>query len=403
MSSGERKKADVVILGASFAGIEVLLQLRRRATKALRVVVVDRQREHGYLPLVHERLAGRTPEEGARLASAKFIDSLPETEFVEGEVAELDPSAKAVTLADGRRIEGRFLVVALGSVVTPPPELPGAEHLHTYKLGPQFQRTREALVEGLADGATPNVVVVGGGISGVELAGDLGHLAARRPAGWGAPNVTLVTSATRLVPELSAGTSRVVEKALRDQGVTVRTRARVVAARADAVVVDDGGERGEVPADVAIWAAGLRPAPVLERFDLPRTEQGWLSVGPTLQCYATALPTRPDIFACGDAVRIVGGEGTWPTMQRAIECIWQAKTVAKNILQLAGAAADYPEGPPPLSPHVLRETFFYGVSVGAKSYVVYRGLRVHVPVITPWFRRWLMRQYFARYAPVAST
>jgi NADH dehydrogenase len=97
-------------------------------------------------------------------------------------------------------------------------------------------------------------------------------------------------------------------------------------------------------------------------------------------------------------VRIQGGEGEWPTMQRAIECLWQAKVVAEGVLALADHDPAYPEGVPPLRPHRLRRTFFYGVSVGAKSYVVYRGLRVHVPWVTPWFRRWLMRQYFARYA-----
>lgn len=402
MSSADRKKADVVILGASFAGIEVVLQLRRRATKALRVVVIDRQPAHGYLPLVHERLAGRTPVSESSLDSAAFVRSLPDTEFVQGEITGLDPSAKAVTLADGQRIEGRFIVVALGSVVTPPPSLTGAEHLCTYKSGAQFERTRAALEQALDGEDPPRVVVVGGGISGVELAGDLGHLAAERKDGRVTPKVTLVTSGARVVPELSEGTSRAVAEALKGQGVTVHTGARVVEATPEAVVVDEGGQTRRVPADVAIWAAGLRPAPVLEAMDLPRTDRGWLSVGPTLQCFATALPTRPDIFACGDAVRIVGGEGQWPTMQRAIECIWQAKTVAKNVLRLAGVPPGYPEGPPPLLPHKLRETFFYGVSVGAKSYVVYRGLRLHVPAITPWFRRWLMRQYFARYAPIAS-
>ena len=86
-------------------------------------------------------------------------------------------------------------------------------------------------------------------------------------------------------------------------------------------------------------------------------------------------------------------------MQRAIECIWQAKVVARNIAALVDHAPDYPQGVPPLRPHVLRETFPYGVSLGDHSLVVYERVRADLPVINVWFRRWLMRQYFARYAP----
>ena len=57
-----RRDADVLVLGASYAGVEVAYQLHRQATaKPPRVVVVDRDREHGYLPLVQERLLGAIP------------------------------------------------------------------------------------------------------------------------------------------------------------------------------------------------------------------------------------------------------------------------------------------------------------------------------------------------------
>ena len=125
-------------------------------------------------------------------------------------------------------------------------------------------------------------------------------------------------------------------------------------------------------------------------------------MGPTLQCFPSADAKRYDIFACGDAVRIEGGEGRWPTMQRAIECLWQAKVVAKNLVKLLKEKKGYPEGLPPLVPHTLRETFPYGVSVGGKSLLVVGGVATHVPGVTHGFRRFLMRQYFARYTPLSA-
>jgi len=405
--AGVPHRCDVVVLGASFAGIEVLLQLQRRLPRPLRIVVVDRQERHGYIPLVHERLCGRVPLSSTELDTAAFVRSLPGVTFIHDDVVALDPEAKRVELRSGQRIEARFVVVALGSELAPPPALPGAEHLLRYKFTDEMEHARQRLValaeaQGGDRGADASrVVVVGGGISGVELAAELAH------TGGGRRAVTMVSASERLLPELAAGVGRKAEAVLRAQGVDVRLRTRVTAVEPDAVRLRALARDGEPPRDgeerlpcaAAFWAGGIRPAPVLAHLGLPRTPQGWLAVGPTLQCFPTAVPSQPDVLACGDAVRVVGGEGQWPTMQRAIECLWEAKVVARNLATLAAQAPDYPQGVPPLHPHVLRPWFPYGVSLGRRSLLVVDRLRVDVPLVNVWFRRWLMRQYFARYAP----
>ncbi|MCX4244796.1 NAD(P)/FAD-dependent oxidoreductase [Paraliomyxa miuraensis] len=390
---GVAHRCDVVVLGASFAGIEVLLQLQRRSGKALQVVVVDRQERHGYIPLVHERLCGRMPMEATELATAEFVGSLPGARFIEDEVVAFDPVRKLVTLGSGTTIVARFVVVALGSTLAPPPSLPGGERLLRYKQGDELQRARERLdrVLRVETGDPPRLVVVGGGISGVELAGELAHLRRQRPDGWRVPAVTLVSAGERLLPELAAGVGRKAAAVLRAEGVELRLGTRLTAVEPGAVRLRGDSEES-LPCAAALWAGGIRPAPVLEHLGLPRTEAGWLEVGPTLQCFPLREPSA-EVFACGDAVRVVGGTGEWPTMQRAIECLWQAKLVARNVLALMRS----PEQG--LTPHVLRPRFAYGVSLGGRSLVVYGGARVELPGINVWFRRWLMRQYFDRYAP----
>ncbi|MEM9453956.1 MAG: FAD-dependent oxidoreductase [Myxococcota bacterium] len=408
----EPHRCDVLVLGASFAGIEVLLQLQRRLSRPLKIVVVDRQRRHGYIPLVHERLCGRLPGPESTLDTEAFVRSLPGVDFWADEVVAFAPEAKAATLGSGRRVRARFVVVALGSVLGPPAAIPGAEHLGGYKLHADYERMAERLRAVLKAGAdeNPRLVVVGGGISGVELAGELAHLRRDRPEGWQSPAVTLVSSSPALLPELSPGIGRKAAAILQAQGVELRLGTRLCEADADMVTLREAkgegvGERTEsLRCAMALWAGGVKPAPVLEHLGLPRTEQGWLAVGPTLQCFPARVPRDlaaepPEIFACGDAVRVVGGTGPWPTMQRAIECLWQAKVVARNLSTLAECAPDYPEGVPPLYPHRLRTRFAYGVSLGGRSLVVYGPARVDVPALNVWFRRWLMRQYFARYAP----
>ncbi|MEZ4385101.1 MAG: FAD-dependent oxidoreductase [Nannocystaceae bacterium] len=396
---------DVLILGASFTGIELLYQLRRRAEgRGLQVAIVDRHRRHGYLPLVHERMCGRLRPRESELDTAAAIDRDADARFVEGEIVAFDPALKEVALADGRRLRGRFVVVALGSILEPPPAIVGRESLAIYKLNDEQRSAAAALEELLrqtpADEAptvAPTVAVIGGGISGVELAGELAHLKATRPEGWRAPRVVLVHSGERLLPSFAARVARRTRRHLEAQGVELRLGARVVEAAPGRLRLRTGAGESWLRADRAYWSGGIRPAPALASFGLPRTDGGWLEVGPTLQCFPTARPSLPDIFAGGDAVRVVGADGEWPTMQRAIECLWQADVLARNILSLAAEPADYPSGVPPLEPHRLRRDFFHGVSLGGRSLVVYGPWMLDVAGLNTWFRRFLMRSYFRRY------
>lgn len=396
----------MLVLGASFAGIELVYQLVRLADgKPPRITVVDRQSTHGYLPLVQERLCGVLDEAPSRLDTRAFLESVPGASFVQDTVVGFDPETKTATLASGKTLTARFVVVALGSAFEAPASVEGAAHIETYKSQEDYTRTQQRIAELLGESERARraeVVVVGGGISGCELAGELAQLSVRAPDGWTAPRVRLVSRAEGVATHLGSRIANKAITALTAQGVTIETSTDLVEVDGEHVTLRARGESNTrtEPADLVLWAGGLQPAPVLAKLGLPRTPRGWLQVGPSLQCFATARPTHPDIFACGDAVRVVGGDGEWPTMQRAIECIWQAKVVAKNLLKLAGEPRHYPEGVPPLLPHKCRETFFFGLSLGARSMVVYRGFGLDVPGVNHWFRRWLMRQYLSRYAPL---
>lgn len=395
--------SDVLILGASFAGIELVHQLRRsRAGRKLHVTIVDRQAVHGYIPLCQERLVGRLPPDRSALPTARCVARDPRARYVLGEVVGFDPDTREALLASGERLRGRFVVVALGTVLAPPPGLPGHEHLLGYKFAEEFDASHArlaALLGGRPPGEPgPHLVVIGGGVSGVELAGELAHLARVRPAGWVAPRVTLVDGGEQLLRGLCARAGRQATRQLQAQGVALRQSTRVLRVDADGLELqtrDGASER--LPCAASFWAGGVRPAPVLARLGLPRTPLGFLEVGPTLQCFPTVEPTHPEIFACGDAVRVVGGTGEWPTMLRAIECLWQAKVVAHNVLALAALGPDAPRGRAVLRPHRLRPDFAYGVSIGARSLIAYGPLSVDLGGFGVWFRRFLMRQYFARY------
>jgi NADH dehydrogenase len=394
--------ADVLILGGSFTGIELVRLLRRhRRGRKLEIVVVDRQREHPYIPLEHELLTGRLQlgeTHHTVLPSDRFVAARPPARWVQGEIVSFDPSTHTVTLVDGRTFAGRFVVVALGSEVRPPANLPGAERMLACKFQRQFVQAHARLAEVLAgDGEQPTIVVAGGGITGVELAGELAHLTAKRPHGWRAPKVVLVHGGERLLPGLTLRAGKKAMAALRAQKVEVHLQTRLLGIGERSVSVR--GPEGErtIACDLSFWAAGLQPPAVIEALNLPRTDDGWLRVGPTLLCFSSNVE-EPEIFAGGDIARVHGGAGRWPTMQRAIEGIFAAQTLATNILELSKCPADYPgEGVPPLHPHTLWSDFPHGVSIGGKSLIVYGRLVFSLAWFNIWFRRFLMHMYMRRY------
>ncbi len=396
--------AHVLILGGSFVGVELVRSLRcdRRGRK-LEIIVVDRQVEHPYIPLGHELLTERLALGEAHstvLASQRYVEARPPARWVVGEIVGFDPATHTVTLADGRSLSARFVVVALGSEVRPPASLPGNEHMLACKFEAQWVECHAGLTDLLkGEGERPTIVVAGGGISGVELAGELAHLLAQRPHGWRAPKVVLVHAGERLLPGLTAKAGHEAAAALEAQGVELLLRTQLVGVDERSVTVRGGDGERTVTCDLSFWAAGLQPPAVIDALDLPLTDDGWLRVGPTLLCFSGNLE-EPEIFAGGDIARVYGGEGRWPTMQRAIEGIFAAETIAANILELCRHPPGYPEqGVPPLHPHRLWSDFPHGVSIGGRSLVVYGRLVVSWARLNTWFRRFLMRMYMRRYRP----
>jgi NADH dehydrogenase len=220
-------------------------------------------------------------------------------------------------------------------------------------------------------------LVVGGGITGVEIAGELAHRTRMK--------VTMIHSGERLLPGLCERAGSRALAALREQGVEVHLRTRLLeVGESTARVRGPAGEQ-TLACELGFWAGGLQPPPVLERLGLPRDRKGWLIVDPHLRC-------GERLFAGGDMVRIHDSPEAaqaWPTMQRAIEALFAAGTIADNLLALVRGLE--------LRRHRLWRDFPHGVSIGAQSLVVYGPIVIARPRINAWFRRFLMRQYMRRY------
>lgn len=223
---------NVVVIGGGYAGVMAANRLAPQA----RVTLVNPRAEFVERIRLHQLVAGN---DDAVTDYAAVLS--PGVRLVVDGAARIDPAARTVTLTSGASLPYDYLVYAVGSTGDVPAAVPGAAEF-AYPLSELEQARR--LTARMADVPTSApVVVVGGGLTGIETATELAE--AGRP-------VTLVTDV--LGPSLAASGRRSIAKRLAKLGVDVMEGSAVAEVRADRVVVADGRE---VPSAVTVWTAGF--------------------------------------------------------------------------------------------------------------------------------------------------
>ncbi len=297
-------RPKVVIVGAGFGGLTAARALRRDPVD---VVVIDRANHHLFQPLLYQvATAGLAPTDIAYPVRG-LLRRAPSASFRLGAVSSIDWSERVVSTTTGDSWPFDHLVLAAGAR-TADFGIPGvAEHAIGLKTVGDALRIRSHLINGfeLADrdpslvaAGALNVVIVGGGPTGVELAGAITELYSKVLA-KDFPNLDV--SATRIVlvelaeAVLSPFAPKLQDHAaaqLRRRGVELRTSTAVTEVSPDAVVLADG-ER--VPVGTVVWAAGVRAEPLAEQFGLPAARGGRIEVGPDL-----SVPGYEGVWAIGD-------------------------------------------------------------------------------------------------------
>jgi len=329
----------VVIVGAGFGGLRVARALRRAPVQ---VVLLDRNNYHLFQPLLYQvATAGLEPEEIAKPARA-ILRGQKNFDFRMVEVTRVDCAAKQLETTAGP-IAYDFLVLAPGGETN----FFGLESVQHHGLGLKdipdaitirnhlitcFER---AMLEPDAEQrrALLTFIVVGGGPTGVEMAGALSELI-RLVLVKDYPRlnikdvrILLLEATHKLLPALPERLREAAGKTLWRKYVEVRFGATV----ADYDGREARLKSGEIiPAQTLIWAAGVRAAPLTGALGVPAGRQGRIPVEPTLQ-----LAGHPEVFIIGDAAyREQGGE---PLPMVAPVAIQMGESVARNIArQLRG-------------------------------------------------------------------
>ena len=207
---------------------------------------------------------------------------------IKAEVTAIDVARRRVACGN-ETVSYDRLVFALGSRLARP-SIPGLAQ-HGFDVDTHAGAMRlNAHIAALGNRPVSTVLVVGGGLTGIEAAAEMpGKL---RSAGVGSPRVILADHASRIGSDMGEGAVPVIEQALEALGVERRGGVSVVAVDADGVTLD-GGER--IAADAVVWCAGMRANALSAAFPVERDRAGRLPVEPTLKVKGLAAE-----FAAGD-------------------------------------------------------------------------------------------------------
>jgi NADH dehydrogenase len=336
----------VVVVGAGFGGLEVA---RHLAGRPVDLTLVDRNNFHTFQPLLYQvATAGLNAADVANVVRGLFHGD-PNVRFRQGTVIGVDWAARQVELEGEPPLPFDHLVLAGGATVHHFGTPGAAEHGFALYTLADAVRLRNHIVERFevadaqraAGGADPGeltFVVVGGGPTGVETAGALAELFAMvfrkdyPELDVSRARVVLVELQDHLLHPFHPQSRTHALDTLTSRGIEVRLGTAVAEVRPDAVVLGDGEV---LPCRTLIWAAGVRPNPLVERLGLALGPGGRIVVGPDL-----GVPGHPGVWAVGDLAAAVDKGEVLP--QLAPVAMQEGRHVAKQITRLGEGKATEP-------------------------------------------------------------
>ncbi len=307
------ERPHVVIIGAGFGGLEVAKHLGRAA---VRVTLLDRENHHLFQPLLYQVATAGLSAVDIASPIRSLVRRHENTSVLLAEVHEVDLLTRTVGI-ERETLHYDFLVVAAGATtnyfghddwsrLAPPMKcLDDALEVRRRVLLAFEEAERELDLDRRHE--LLSFVVIGGGPTGVELAGAIAELSRRvlardfRAIDPTVTKITLVEAGDRLLPTFDPRLSTKAVEQLTELGVVSHTNTRVVDIDEHGVTVQGGAH---IPAATVVWAAGVRPVPLVAKIDAAHDRAGRIEVLRDL-----TVPGRPEVFVIGDVACAVGDDG----------------------------------------------------------------------------------------------
>jgi NADH dehydrogenase len=297
----------IVVLGAGYAGLTLARRLESRLPSDVDLTVVNDSPSHLVRHEIHRVI--RRPAI-AEVLTVPLDEVLGRAELVVDHVESVDPATRTVRLADGPDLSYDVAAVCLGSE-TAFYGLPGVREYATPLTNLVDADTiRQAFLDVVEDGG--RAVVAGGGLTGVQVAGELAAL--RDERGAEGVDVLLVEQLDQLAPSFPRQFQAAVTRELSARDVDVRTGTTVVRAGSEELELEDG----VLPYDQFVWTGGITGSPAMDH-DRPVVRND--------------LRLNASTFVLGDAARAVDADGE-AVPASASAAIREARVVARNVASL---------------------------------------------------------------------
>lgn len=377
----------VVIVGAGFGGIEAGKALARAPVD---VTIVDRQNHHCFQPLLYQvATAALSPADVAWPIRHIFRDQKNATVLM-AEVRAIDVARRKVR-TEAIEIPYDYLVIATGATHSYfghdewEADAPGLKRVEDAtrirrRLLIAFERA-ELVRDDQERRRLLTFVIVGGGATGVEMAGAIAEVARQtlardfRHIDPRTSRIVLLEAGPRVMPALPENLSDYVHRTLVAKGVEVLTNTRVT--RCDARGVDLAS--GRIDAGTIVWAAGVVASPAAMWLGAPHDRAGRIKVGPDL-----TVAKHPEIFAVGDTAAVADPDGKpVPGIAPA------AKQMGRYVGRVIAARVAHAAAPPPFRYHHEGDL----ATIGRGAAVVKRG-RLELTGFLGWLFWSLVHVYF---------
>jgi NADH:ubiquinone reductase (H+-translocating) len=335
----------IVVAGAGFAGLTALVEMGKRrwrrglGASQVSVTVVDRNSYSTFQPLLYQvATAGLTSADVAYptwTAAHKY-----QAHFRKGEITGIDPQARKVLLDDNCALDYDYLILATGVGAAFYGVIGAAENSLGLYTRHDAIKLRNRLMAELESRSVPGdtrelaVTIIGGGATGVEVAGTLAELRnIALPASFPEIDrerfhVRLIELGPALLTPFRENLREYTRKELVDRGVEVVLDTEIRQVERDRVVIADGGDgQGDkaMRSDITVWAAGVTAPEWVAKLGLATGRGGRILTGPDLRA-----PGQDRIFAAGD-IALIDGQ---PLAQLAQPAIQQGRHVARQIRRL---------------------------------------------------------------------
>ncbi len=346
----DRALPHVVIIGGGFGGLRAAQVLRGRP---VRVTLVDRHNHHVFQPLLYQvATAGLSPAEIA--APIRWIlRRAANVRVLLGEVTSIDASRRSVAIADGPTLSYDYLILAPGArhgYFGHPEWEPFAPGLKTLEDALEVRRRVLLSFEWAEREADParrepflTFVIVGGGPTGVELAGTLAEITRHtlrhdfRTIDTARARIVLVEAGPSVLGGFVPALRDSARASLTGLGIEVHERTRVVGIDAAGVDIQQGdGPAVRVTAATVVWAAGVFASPLVRTLMVPLDPAGRVIVEPDL-----SVPGHPEVWVVGDAARVAQPDGS--TLPGVVQpAVQGAAHAARSILRRVAGQSPQP-------------------------------------------------------------